>query len=117
MSIQYVSTEAVHSDGEAVWGVSHAPESIEVIMLSCRHPLRSSYLLVGLCGTALSHRTLLCCCINQAAGAECTADPGVLTSSNQTTETQHNIDCLSFKSLWRYGFGCFCFHFTPLEWT
>lgn len=47
--VQYVSTEAGHNEGEALWGVSPAPKVAEVIMLSCRRPLRSTHLLAGCC--------------------------------------------------------------------
>lgn len=70
----------------SVGGLS-CSEAAEVIMLSCRQPPSGP----PACwwdavATALSHGTLLWSCVNQAAGLESTADPGVWTSSNQTPE-------------------------------
>ncbi len=47
MNFQDVSTEAALGDGKALWGVCNAPVAAEVIMPSCRRPLRSAHLLVG----------------------------------------------------------------------
>lgn len=59
MYIQYVSTEAVNSGGEALWGVSNAPEVAEVLILSCRQLLRSAHLLVGCCSHSSQPRDIV----------------------------------------------------------
>lgn len=63
MYVQYVSSEARHKEGEALWGVSRAPEVVEVIMVSCRRPLRSSHLLVGCCRQSSQLSDKVVCCI------------------------------------------------------
>lgn len=108
MYVQYVSTEAVHSDGDALWGVSHATEAAEVIML----PLQAAFEVYSSDAAAVGR-----CC-----GPELTRQldrPLQLTLGSQpaATRLQKQTDCLSFKSPWIYGCGCSCFHFTPLEWT
>lgn len=110
-----MSTEAVHSDGEALWGVSHAPEAVEVIMLSCRQPLRSNHLLVGRCGHSSQPRDVVMALRYPCNWIGFYGWP--LVSQPAITRLQKQTDCLSFKSPWRYECGCSCFHFTPLEWT
>lgn len=112
MYVQYVSTEAGHNEGEALWGVSRAPEVVEVIMVSCRRPLRSTHLLVGCCrhSSRLSDKRV--CCVSTLTRQ---LDQSLqmtlrMTSSNQTGR-------LNFESLRRCRCGCCFFHFTPLKWT
>lgn len=84
-------------------------------MLSCRQPLRSTHLASWTLRPHLSG--IGCCCgscVKQAAGLQSMTDPGVLYCSSKTEETNRLPSC---NSQWRYGFGCCCFHFTPLQWT